>query len=64
MKFHVPEMSCSHCTATIEKNIRAKDPAADITTNLETRLVSVISYLPLADVQQSIADTGYEAKAI
>ena len=38
MKFSVPEMSCSHCTASIEKSIKAKDPAAAVSTDLETRI--------------------------
>ena len=62
MKFSVPEMSCSHCTASIEKSIKAKDPAAAVSTDLETRSVSVDSILPSADVLQAITDAGYDAE--
>jgi copper chaperone len=55
-------MSCSHCTASIEKSIKAKDPAAAVSTDLETRSVSVDSILPSADVLQAITDAGYDAK--
>jgi len=62
MKFSVPEMSCGHCTASIEKSIKAKDPAAAVSTDLETCSVSVGSVLPSADVLQAITDAGYYAK--
>ena len=62
MKFSVPEMSCGHCTASIEKSIKAKDPAAAVSTDLETRSVSVDSVLPFADVLQAITDARYYAK--
>jgi copper chaperone len=62
MKFSVPKMSCGHCTASIEKSIKAKDPAAAVSTDLETRSVSVDSVLPFADVLQAITDAGYYAK--
>ena len=29
--FKVPDMSCGHCTATIEKAIKAIDPTASVT---------------------------------
>lgn len=61
MKYRVPEMSCSHYTAAIGKDVMAKDPAADIATDLETRLVSVVSTLPQADGRQAIAGSGYAA---
>ncbi|WP_040819409.1 heavy-metal-associated domain-containing protein [Litoreibacter arenae] len=63
MKFHVPKMSCGHCTAAIQKGIKAKDPTAEVTTELETRNVLVTSRLAQADVQQAILDAGYEATA-
>ncbi len=62
MKFSVPEMSCGHCTASIEKSIKAKDPAVAVSTDLETRSVSVDSVLPFVDVLQAITDAGYYAK--
>jgi copper chaperone len=62
MKFHVPDMSCGHCTAAIEKGIKAKDPAAVVTTDLGSHVVSVVSTLPPANVRQAIADAGYAAQ--
>ena len=33
MKFHVPDMSCGHCVATIEKALKAEDPTATLRTD-------------------------------
>jgi copper chaperone len=63
MIFSVPKMSCGHCTSAIEKGIKAKDPTAVITTDLDLRLVTVQSDLAKTDVQKAIVDAGYEASA-
>lgn len=63
MIFNVPKMSCGHCTSAIENGIKAKDPSAVVATDLDLRLVTVQSSLATGDVQQAIADAGYEASA-
>ena len=63
MKFHVPDMSCGHCTGAIEKGITAKDPNAEIETDLETHMVTVKTALSQTDVQQAIKDAGYQSTA-
>ena len=63
MIFSIPKMSCSHCTSAIEKGIKAKDPSAIVTTDLDLRLVTVQSDLAQTDIQQAIADAGYAASA-
>ena len=63
MIFSVPRMSCGHCTSAIEKGIKAKDPSAVVTTDLDLRLVTVQSNLTKSDVQTAIVGAGYEASA-
>ena len=63
MIFSVPRMSCGHCTSAIEKGIKAKDPSAVVTTDLDLRLVTVQSNLTQSDVQTAIFGAGYEASA-
>jgi len=41
MKFHVPDMSCGHCVATIEKALKAKDPTATLRTDLKARTAEI-----------------------
>ena len=61
MKFHVPGMSCGHCTAAISKSIKTADPAARVETDLETRTVSVETASSQVDILQSIKSAGYDA---
>lgn len=61
MKFHVPDMSCGHCTAAITKEINALDPQAKVLTDLETRMVEVSTPQPDAAVLGAIKNAGYEA---
>lgn len=61
MKFHVPDMSCGHCTSAITKSIAATDPSAKVSTDLGTHMVSVESGKPVADIAAAIKSAGYEA---
>lgn len=62
MEFSVPEMSCGHCTAAIEKAVKDVDPAATVNCDLDTRRVTVDTYLSQADVSQAITEAGYESE--
>lgn len=61
MRFHVPDMSCGHCTATISKSIKTADPTAQVETDLETRIVSVKTSSQPDAILQSIKSAGYDA---
>lgn len=62
MNFSVPDMSCGHCTASIEKAVKAADPDAGVSCDLPNRQVRVDSTLPTDRVQAAIRDAGYEAE--
>jgi copper chaperone len=59
--FHVPDMSCGHCTKAIEKAIGAADKTAAVTCDLETHLVTVKSALPAATLAAALNHAGYPA---
>lgn len=61
MKFHVPDMSCGHCTAMIEKQIKTADPAATVAPDLETRMVQIGSTLDASTLQGLLQKAGYTA---
>jgi len=61
--FSVPEMSCGHCTAAIEKSIKALDPAAKVACELDTRTVQVESNLSDSALSDAIRDAGYDVAA-
>lgn len=61
--FNVPKMSCGHCTATIEKAIKAIDPTSTVSCDLGARTVSVESFLSDRAVSEAIRDAGYDVAA-
>ncbi|MHA6326917.1 heavy-metal-associated domain-containing protein [Roseivivax sp. CAU 1753] len=64
MIFNVPDMSCGHCTAAIEKSVVAADPAATVTCALPDRTVTVESALSAHDVAAAIRTAGYDATPV
>ncbi len=60
--FHIPDMSCGHCKATVEKAIHALDPAARIDFDMEARRIALDSRAETADLQAALAAAGYLAK--
>lgn len=61
MEFSVPDMSCGHCTAAIERSIHAADPKAVVKTDLATHRVLVDSALAEAALVAAIGAAGYAA---
>ena len=61
--FNVPKMSCGHCTAAIEKAIKAIDPTATVSCDLGTRTVAVESFLSDRAVSEAIRNAGYDLAA-
>lgn len=63
-RFHVPEMSCGHCTAEIEKAVREADARASVDCNLDDRSVTVQSSLSIEALQGLLKTAGYEARTV
>lgn len=61
--FTVPDMSCGHCTAAIEKAIKAIDPAARVSCDLGTKNVEVFSHVSEPALAAAIRGAGYDVKA-
>ncbi len=64
MKFSVPEMSCGHCTAAIEKAVKEADPAAALDFDLSSRNVTIRSSLSADDLGAAISQAGYESEPV
>ena len=60
---NVPEMSCGHCKATVEKAVAGVDPAAKVSVDLTSRSVGVTSTRSVADLITALKGAGYEATA-
>ena len=63
-EFHVPEMSCGHCKATIEKALLAADPDAGVEVDLEARRVKVSGVGSTEEMLAAMKSAGYEATAV
>lgn len=62
IRLHVPDMSCNHCVATIEKALNSLDPAAEVKCDLSDRTVAVTAAVPVENVLKALSDAGYEAR--
>ncbi|APO87381.1 heavy-metal-associated domain-containing protein [Marivivens sp. JLT3646] len=60
MKFNVPDMSCGHCTSTIEKAIKAADANASVSCDIPARTVSVEGALSTERLTALLREAGYE----
>ncbi|WP_121628982.1 heavy-metal-associated domain-containing protein [Tropicibacter alexandrii] len=64
MEFTVPDMSCGHCTAAIEKSVKAADPAASVACDLTDRRVKIDSALSPDQLAAAIKDAGYDSAPV
>lgn len=64
MDLTIPEMSCGHCKAAIEKAVISHDPGAILAFDLAGRHLSVQSTLPLAEVQALLLKAGYASEPL
>ncbi|CAM3238498.1 heavy-metal-associated domain-containing protein [Paracoccus nototheniae] len=59
--FNIPNMSCGHCKATVEKTIHAIDPEAKIEFDMASRKITLDSRTHPDNVQTALASAGYPA---
>ena len=57
--YNVPDMSCGHCRATIDKVVHSLDPAARIEFDMAARRISLESVTEPARIEAALADAGY-----
>ncbi|WP_459034625.1 heavy-metal-associated domain-containing protein [Roseivivax sp. CAU 1761] len=61
-RFHVPDMSCGHCEATIREALAAALPGARVEVDRDARLVRVEDDAECA--RDTIAKAGYRAEPV
>ena len=62
--FQIPDMSCGHCKATVEKTIKGLDPEANINFDMDARQIALDSDMAAAQVQAALAEAGYPATPV
>lgn len=62
--YTVPAISCGHCTATIERELKLVSGVEAVKADLQTKLVSVDVKEPavLAAVEATLEEIGYPAQ--
>ena len=63
-EFHVPDMSCGHCKATIEKALLTVDPDAGVEVDLEAWRVKIAGNRSTDELLAAMKSAGYEATAV
>jgi copper chaperone len=49
--FHIPNISCGHCTMTIENELNEMDGITDVKSNVADKTVAVQWQAPVTEVQ-------------
>ncbi len=62
IELKVPSMACSACADTITKAVKALDATATVNADLSTKLVSITTSQPEAEIKSVIAAAGYTAE--
>jgi copper chaperone len=57
----VPGMSCGHCQKVVTGLVKQLDSAAEVTIDLVSKRVLILSGQPEAPFRQLLADEGYPA---
>ena len=60
-KLNVPDMSCGHCKAAVEKAVAGVDAGASVDVDLENRTVSIQSAVTDAALIDALKAGGYDA---
>ena len=62
-KYSIPDMSCGHCKASVEKAVASVDPSAKVVVDLTTRHADIVSTSTPAALIAALKLAGYEATA-
>lgn len=60
--YSIPDMSCGHCKAAIEKAVTTADAGAYIEFDLENRTAQFDTVLDEAALLAALKDAGYDAQ--
>lgn len=60
--FEVTGMSCGHCVNAVTEALQTVDPQAQVTIDLPTGHVDVLSEQPRQDLVAAIENAGYKTR--
>lgn len=59
LEFHLPDMTCGHCAATVTATVKALDPLAGVEIEKEGRVLRVQTALAREPVAEALTEAGY-----
>lgn len=62
--FSVPDMTCNHCKATIEKALSAVPQSGPIRVDLERHVLTTEGAAPAAAILAALAEVDYAATVL
>jgi copper chaperone len=62
IRLSVPDMTCGGCVRRVTNAIHSVDPAADITSTLANREVTIATHATEQAVLAALAEAGYPAE--
>ncbi len=60
-KLNIPDMTCGHCKAAVEKAVASVDADAKVAVDLDTRTVEIDSSADMGAILAALKEEGYEA---
>lgn len=64
MKFSIPDMTCGHCKAVVERTIIDIDSDASVVVNLGSHTAEVETTAPAEAIIEALKTEGYAAERI
>jgi copper chaperone len=61
LKLIVPKLACASCVNTVTKAIKSVDATAKVEADAKTKMVSIETQQPEAEIKKAIAAVGYPA---
>lgn len=58
-EFHLPDMTCGHCSAAVTRALKSADPQAQVEVDLASKTVRVQSQQPRETLAQALVEADY-----
>lgn len=62
--YMIEDMTCKHCERAIRNEIEDLDAEAQVTVDLETKMVQVQSQQSSAKISEAISEAGFSVKVL
>lgn len=59
MQFNIENMTCGGCVRGVTRAIQSVDPVAQVSADLATHKVDVVTTAPRADLEAVLANAGF-----